>query len=109
MSFFFNLLAGALGNLSKGNSDSNDLGCDWYCDECDDYLNDQPGFTTVFGTWTCTACGAINDVTEDNIIDEDDGFYNEDLDYNDIDIPFGCRACGGDYPNCRDSCPLYDD
>lgn len=24
------------------------------------------------------------------------------------DMPEGCRACGGDYPNCKDSCPLYD-
>lgn len=25
------------------------------------------------------------------------------------DIPEGCRACGGDYPMCKDSCPLFDD
>lgn len=25
------------------------------------------------------------------------------------DIPEGCAACGGDYPNCTDSCPLFDD
>lgn len=25
------------------------------------------------------------------------------------DIPSGCRACGGPWPNCKDSCPLYDD
>lgn len=24
-------------------------------------------------------------------------------------IPEGCRACGGDYPNCKDSCKLFDD
>lgn len=23
--------------------------------------------------------------------------------------PFACTACGGPYPLCRDSCPLYDD
>ena len=26
-----------------------------------------------------------------------------------IDIPEGCLQCGGDYPRCVDSCPLYDD
>lgn len=26
-----------------------------------------------------------------------------------IDIPEGCLQCGGDYPHCVDSCPLYDD
>ena len=25
------------------------------------------------------------------------------------DIPEGCRACGGPYPNCCDSCPMFDD
>ena len=25
------------------------------------------------------------------------------------DIPEGCRACGGDYPNGVDSCALMDD
>ena len=25
------------------------------------------------------------------------------------DVPEGCRACGGPYPNCTDSCPLFDD
>lgn len=24
-------------------------------------------------------------------------------------IPAGCRACGGPYPNCKSSCPLFDD
>lgn len=38
-------------------------------------------------TWYCPVCGA----------DDDD------------DIPEGCAACGGDYPNCVDSCPMFDD
>ena len=24
-------------------------------------------------------------------------------------VPVGCRACGGPYPSCIDSCPLFDD
>ncbi len=32
----------------------------------------------------------------------------DDDDYED-DIPEGCLACGGDYPNCADSCPLFDE
>ena len=28
---------------------------------------------------------------------------------DDYDMPEGCAACGGDYPNCTTSCPLYDD
>ena len=35
----------------------------------------------------------------------------EDMDERgeESDPPAGCRECGGDYPNCVDSCPLYDD
>ena len=25
------------------------------------------------------------------------------------DMPEGCAACGGPYPNCKDSCPIFDD
>ena len=25
------------------------------------------------------------------------------------DIPEGCAACGGNYPECISSCPLFDD
>lgn len=39
---------------------------------------------------------------------EDDEFDEED-DYDPDYIPEGCRACGGDYPNCTSSCPLFDD
>lgn len=31
--------------------------------------------------------------------------YEDDDDY----IPEGCRTCGGDYPNCTDGCPLFDE
>ena len=34
----------------------------------------------------------------------DDGY-----DGYDEAVPEGCAACGGDYPNCKASCPLYDD
>jgi len=28
--------------------------------------------------------------------------------FGDDSIPEGCRACGGDYPNCADSCSMFD-
>lgn len=28
---------------------------------------------------------------------------------DDEGMPEGCAACGGDWPNCTDGCPLYDD
>ncbi len=33
-------------------------------------------------------------------------FSNDD---DDEDIPEGCAACGGDYPNCKISCNLFDE
>ncbi len=29
--------------------------------------------------------------------------------YDESGVPDGCRECGGDYPNCKASCPMYDD
>ena len=57
---------------------------DWYCDGCDAHLNRQDGFTTATGSWTCTECGYENDVTDDNILDEDEDLYQEE-----------CPNCGG--------------
>lgn len=38
--------------------------------------------------------------------------YEDESKYYDrhpLEIPEGCRACGGDYPNCCSSCPMFDD
>ena len=75
---------------------------EWFCDGCGEQMNDQPGFTTDSGEWICTECGYPNDVTDDNIIWDDDPSYYSG-------IPEGCAACGGPYPNCKDSCPIFDD
>ena len=45
-----------------------DKNCDWYCDNCDAHLNNQPGFNTSSGSWECLECGWDNDVTEENIL-----------------------------------------
>ena len=63
---------GLLDTIAGALSLFDDNDCDWFCDECDAYMNDQPGFTTLFGTWTCKECGATNDVIENNIVDDDD-------------------------------------
>ena len=44
-------------------------GCDWKKDYCGAYMNDQSGFDVSGGTWVCTECGALNDVSEDNTLD----------------------------------------
>lgn len=73
-------------------------------------MNEQSGFNTNSGIWRCLECGFENDVTADNIIwvdDEDDELsYNSD---DENDIPEGCAACGGPYPDCMTSCNIFDD
>ena len=29
--------------------------------------------------------------------------------YEEEEIPEGCLACGGDFPLCKQGCPLFDD
>jgi len=48
------------------------LEIDWYCDSCNAYMNNQPGFNRRGGYWTCTECGFRNDVTDGNI------YYDEE-------------------------------
>lgn len=79
MGLFDSILSG----IFSGGSD--DKGCDWYCDECDAHMNSQPGFTTSSGEWTCTKCGYVNDVTEDNILDEYENPYDDNDDDDDDD------------------------
>jgi len=59
---------------------------DWYCDNCDAYLNIQPGFTTETGEWECTECCSVNNVTADNILSEEEA---ENVSQTE------CPKCGG--------------
>lgn len=42
---------------------------DWYCDECDADLGEQPGFDDHNDTWACAICGHDNPISEDVIFD----------------------------------------
>ena len=74
---------------------------------------------------TCKRCGEYynrNDVIENleykgfDASDYEEGLcfdcaYSDLRSYssdNDDDLPDGCRECGGDYPDCKDSCLMYD-
>ena len=48
---------------------------DWYCDNCNAYLNSQLGFNTGCGVWYCKKCGEGNSIHQADIIDEYD--YND--------------------------------
>lgn len=36
---------------------------------------------------------------------EKQDYYDRHFD----EVPEGCIACGGPYPTCKDSCPVFDD
>lgn len=43
---------------------------DWYCDNCDEPLNEQAGFDDDNETWACTECGHANTISSEEIIPE---------------------------------------
>lgn len=45
---------------------------DWYCDRCNAYLNDQPGFDDHKYTWKCTECGHKNSISSDDIYESEE-------------------------------------
>lgn len=46
--------------------------------------------------WVCTRCDTAISTS-----------FDEDPDYD--DMPEGCAACGGNWPDCESSCPMFDD
>lgn len=87
-----------------------------------DYINN--------GYAVCNQCGALMEEGEEYtykcpncgwVIDQDEYVYDDgDPDPTDItdDMkkvfgepvpPSGCIACGGPYPYCKTSCPIFDD
>lgn len=67
--------------------------------------------------WICPGCDNSAEREDPNEPEEIYFQYNESDDYahyygepeDDDDIPEGCAACGGDYPNCCSSCNLMSD
>lgn len=60
----------------------------WYCDGCHAVLNEQEGFNTLSGRWTCTECGEDNDVSESNLFESEEAYRAAK------GIP-NCPYCGG--------------
>ena len=97
MGIFSSIIGGLLGG-------SDDSGCDWYCDDCNAFMNSRSGFSTSGGSWTCSECGSDNDVTDDNIR-WDDEEYEYDSYYEVDDEPACAAGCGG-YPEACSGCNL---
>lgn len=63
------------------------------CDECDTMME----YSRTLERFRCACCGR-------EIAEEDYEEYSDDE-----TPPFGCRVCGGPYPQCKTSCKLFDD
>lgn len=98
------------GPSSSNDSDSEGLDFPLICPCCGNqmiYLGNNK--------WICSGCH--NSAEREDPDDPEDIYfeYTEPNEYyqfdddEDDDIPEGCRACGGDYPNCCDSCNLMSD
>lgn len=53
--------------IPKLDDDWDPASVDWYCDHCDAYMNEQPGFDGVGPSWICANCQTENDVTASNL------------------------------------------
>lgn len=52
----------------------------WLCDKCSSYLNNQDGFSQSAAKYVCKKCGYTNNITDDNIKDENE-IDTVDFDY----------------------------
>ena len=81
---------------------------DWFCDDCNDYLNDQSGFHDGCGNWTCTICGHVNPINENEIIEDED----EDDSVDPKQIIVACPICMAELEAWSDAsyahCPTCD-
>lgn len=59
---------------------------DWYCDYCNEQLNNQSGFYDGCIDWTCTKCGNVTPINETEIIYNDDFDEDEDDDGESLSV-----------------------
>ena len=67
----------------------------------------------------CNMCGAAMDCTstdewkcaecDNEAWIDSNGYLCYACEKSFNDIPEGCSACGGPYPYCAESCPIFDD
>lgn len=68
------------------------------------------------GYFICDKCGSIMNLNDNDQLycscgytvsrDDYDEYYDDE---DDDEPPFGCRACGGPYPQCKTSCKMFDE
>ena len=97
------IISGIFAIAEEGSSD------EFLCPLCGTPMKFNDSELEYFREWECPSCGeVISDEEKREYEDEEEN--EETIIINELnDIPEGCAACGGDYPNCVDSCPMFDD
>lgn len=71
------------------------------CPDCGAFMNYHPDHDI----YVCPNCDKEIKLSSE----EDYEKYFPMQPYDDDNPPEGCAACGGNYPFCKDSCPMFDD
>lgn len=78
------------------------------CLKCQVYMNYIP--EEKHGYWICPSCQRkVREMTAYDHLSRENDKFNVSLELSEDDIPEGCRACGGPWPDCIDSCPIFED
>lgn len=93
-------------NLGDGYSNIEDMYV--YCVECGQYMRYEEGDkNNCYGTYICPSCK--KKTREQTLFNKLEKEEMRMTNFGGIEMPEGCAACGGPYPNCTTSCKLFDD
>ena len=78
---------------------------EWICDNCYSIMEETKEEYNRYKV-ECPNCGTLW------YVDKGGEMLNDGSDWSpraEEKIPEGCAACGGPYPSCKTSCPIFDD
>ena len=85
-----------------GDDGSNSCGMFVKCDNCNSFMIFE------LDHYECPICKTkVREMTAFNQLERENNQFMNSFEID--DIPKGCQACGGPYPNCTISCNLFDD
>lgn len=81
------------------------------CNKCEAVMDRREHPRCGNDIYTCPSCGWNVDVMDYEYEDDEEEEWTEETlnMYAGNVPPDGCRACGGPYPSCKSSCPIFDE
>lgn len=100
--------AGFYFDYNRQLSHSKDIPLFVNCKACDTFMDFIPGNDgPLTGKWKCPICGkSVRESTVYEKLNRENDHFEDELRE---EIPEGCIACGGPWPDCESSCKLIDD